>query len=151
MESIEDYWKRFLKETNRPQQCPYAGEMEFADNKEDSIYFLSQILSGQKQANFTTLKSFEIDMESLPKKGFYSILVDYLENPVGVIETVDVLIVPFNQITQEMAMWDGSSSSLEEWRAFKKEEFIYDGQVMGYEFDESMPVVIDKFNLVWKN
>ena len=67
-----------------------------------------------------------------------------------VIELQSVNILPFNEVTWEMAKQEGEDESLEAWRE-KKQEYLEDeGAVLGFEFAPDIKVVFQTFTVVYK-
>ena len=50
---------------------------------------------------------YEIDQTPLPQKGDLSIVLDGSVNPVLVIETVSVVVLPFNKVSEQFAFEEG--------------------------------------------
>lgn len=148
--SIDEYWMNFLSAKKLPENTPYSGECSFGTELESSNVFLQQILNGRKTVSFNALPSFEIDRESLPRVGNLYILTDYEENPHGIIETTDVRILQFKDITWSLAQFNGDADSIEEWREIYKEFFEEDADIMGYDFSENTPIVCEQFKLLYK-
>ena len=67
-----------------------------------------------------------------------------------IIQTTKVDILPYNQVTWEMAAKEGEDDSLESWRANHDDFFEFDADIMGYEFTPEMPVVFEEFKVLYK-
>jgi len=139
------FWYKFLDQYKIDKNTLCSGELNFGTDAESSAFFLQLVLTGQKTISFNALDSYKIDNEAVPQSDTWYILTDFSSNPKGVVHFTDVQILPFNSITWELAQKDGSCSSIEEWRSFQKEFFEDDGDLMGYEFSENLPVVCEKF------
>ena len=77
-------------------------------------------------------------------------LEDTQENPCAVIRVKDVKIIPFSQISWELAQQDGEDENLEAWQEKERDFFEEEADLCGFDFDEEMPVVCEIFELVYK-
>ena len=148
MNKIEKYWTDFLQNHNLKKDTFYAGELSFENTDNASVEELALILCGKKQARASALEAFELDNEKIPKSGSFYVLSDWNGEPKGVIQITDVTVLPFEDVTWEMAQKEGEDDSLESWRGRYTEFFDYDSSIMGYEFTPSMPVVFECFQLM---
>ena len=102
MTELDEYWANFLKNTNRDSEDKCSGDLSFEGKGFVQSQINSIVLTGQKQAFFTTLATFTIDNEPLPISGELYILVDNQNKPLCVLEIESVNIIPFNEVTFEM-------------------------------------------------
>ena len=56
----------------------------------------------------------------------------------------------FKDVTWQIAEKDGESSSIEEWRENYREYLEEEADIVGFEFSEDTPVVIEEFEVVYK-
>ena len=70
--------------------------------------------------------------------------------PKCVIETTNVRILPFKDITYDICRLEGEDDSLESWRKGHISFFKEEGKKSGYEFSEEMPVVFEEFEVVYQ-
>ena len=149
--TVEQFWKKYLKEKNKNQSLCYTSELSFGEDDESSAYFILQILSGKKTAFSSSYKSFEIDNARFPQKGDVYIVTDYLDNPYAIIETTEVTTLPFNCVPWSLAQKEDEADSFAEWKEVKAEFFEDDGDIMGYNFTQTMPVVFEEFKVIYRN
>ena len=143
----EEFWLDFLQKKGLPKNTPYGGELGFDTMSENSAELLALILSGKKTAFFTALPAFEIDAEPLPKIGLYYVLCDSNDKPKGIIKTENVSILPYGEVTWQMAQKEGEDASMLEWTSRRDEFFEDDADFMGYDFTPNMPIVFEEFRL----
>ena len=86
----------------------------------------------------------------MPEKGSYSIVTDWEGVPKCVIETTNVRILPFKDVTYDICKLEGEDDSLESWRKGHISFFKEEGKKSGYEFSEEMPVVFEEFEVVYQ-
>lgn len=150
MTSITEFWEKFLKDNNLPDSTPFGGELSYANDDEDLAPILSLILCGKKTANFSALAGYHIDNEPLPHKSQYYVLNNWQGDHMAVIKTIDVQVVPFEEITWDMAQKEGADENLSEFRQRYTEFFNEDSDIVGYDFSPSMPVIYEEFKVIWK-
>ena len=150
MTHLDEYWNKFLAQKNLPQDTKCAGDLFFEAKGFVADEMNALVISGLKTAFFSSYATFAIDEEPLPVSGELYIVVDRANNPVCVIELESVNILPFNEVTWEMAKQEGEDENLEAWRE-KKQEYLEDeGAVLGFEFAPDIKVVFQTFNVVYK-
>ena len=66
------------------------------------------------------------------------------------IKITGVQIVPFDQVTWEMAAREGEDSSLEEWRERERENLEDEGAVVGFEFSSDIKLVYVEFEVAFR-
>ena len=149
MTIADEYWNKFLKETGHTPEDRCAGDLCFEANGFVGDELVSLVLSEKKTAFFTSWATYAIDKEPLPVSGELYIVLDRSDNPQCVIEIQNVCVIPFNEVTWEMAKQEGEDENLEEWRQ-KKQEYLEDeGAVLGFEFSPDIKLVFQKFSVVY--
>ena len=58
-------------------------------------------------------------------------------------------IVPFNEVTWEMAQQEGEDENLEGWREKYREYLEDEGAVVGFEFSPDIRLVFQTFHVVY--
>ena len=147
---LDEYWNTFLVKTGRDSGDICSGDMNFESKGFENDSQIALILSGRKTAIFSSFPSFSIDSEPLPVSGELYLILDRGENPRCVIELDSVTILPYNEITWEMAKQEGEDASLAEWRE-KEQEYLEDeGAIMGFSFTPDIKLVFQTFHVVYK-
>ena len=150
MTELDEYWNSFLEKTNRDKDEKCAGDLFFFFLNFINAELNSIVLAGQKTAFFTTLATFTIDGEPLPVSGELYILVDNQNKPLCVLEMESVNIIPFNEVTWDMAQKEGECSTFGEWKE-KMQEYIEDeGHVLGFDYSEDIKLVFQTFKVIYK-
>ena len=150
MTEIEKFWFDYLEKNKLPKNTPYSGEFVLGEDEIMCLELTALVLSGKKTATFTAMDSFILDNEPLPKVGDTYIVTDWNEIPLCIIQTTKVDILPYKQVTWEMAAKEGEDDSLESWRENHDAFFQEDADFMGYEFSPEMPVVFEEFKVLYK-
>ena len=147
---IDQYWNKFIKDTGRKESDRCSGDLIFEAKGFVSDELIALVISGKKKAFFTTWATYTIDGEPLPLSGELYVVLDRANNPRCIIETESVEIVPFNQVTWEMAKLEGEDQNLEEWRQKKIEYLEDEGAILGFEFTQDIKLVFQRFKVVYR-
>ena len=111
-------------------------------------YLLDLVLKGQKRATASSVLGYQIEGEEIPQEGNLSVITDWEGNPRCVVRTTRVRIIPYKDITFDIAKLEGEDDSLESWRKNHREFFIEEGKELGYQFSEDMEVIFEEFEVV---
>ncbi|MNR54891.1 ASCH domain protein [compost metagenome] len=65
-----------------------------------------------KSATCSGLVFYEIDNEPLPCVGDYSIILDSKDEPLAIIRTSEMTIMPMNEVPEEFAIAEGEGDQL---------------------------------------
>ena len=146
--TIEQFWTEFLHRTGRSPETTYLDCFHFDNNERSANELLALVLSGKKRATASSLYAYP--PEETPKTGNLSIVTDWDGNPRCVIETKQVQVIPFCEMTFEICAREGEDECLETWQAGHQRYFTEDGAEMGYTFTQDMPVIFEDFEVVYK-
>lgn len=144
--TIQTYWQHF-EEKHKLEDVDYdawafGNDIQLADD------LANLVKSGIKTATTSALELYEKD-ESLPKVGNYSVILDGLQKPVCVIQTVVVEVVPFKLVSAEHAYHEGEGDrSLNYWRQVHEDFFRQAYVEQGKSFSNQIPCVCEVFKVV---
>jgi uncharacterized protein YhfF len=97
------------------------------------------------------LWEWEAEGKLIPQPGLISIVLDGLDKPICIIETTEVYVCRFSTVDEEFAQAEGEGDlSLEYWREAHTKFFSRTLPKVGREFSESMPVVCERFKLIYR-
>ena len=133
----------------------YSGEAlappawSFGADAEQADALLALVLDGTKTATAGAQWDYETENEPLPRVGDLSILLDGSGHPRALIEAMAVDVVPFDQVSAEHARLEGEGDlSLDHWREVH-ERFFTDIATHGRDFSTDMPVVLERFRVLY--
>lgn len=149
-EKIDIFWNTFLEKTNRSKTTKYLDIFHFELTKKLANELLRLVLIGQKKATASSLWAYELEGDEIPKVGDLSIVTDWEGIPRCVIETTEITVIPFSDITYDICKREGEDDTLESWRAGHIGYFKEEGIEIGYTFSDDMPVVFEDFEVVYK-
>lgn len=113
-----------------------------------SNYLLGLVLEGKKRATASSLWAYEIENESIPKAGDRSIITYWDGTPGCIIRTTNVRIIPYCEITYDIAKLEGEDDTLESWQKNHIQFFTEEGRQLGYTFSDDMPVIFEEFEVI---
>ena len=112
---------------------------------------LELVLAGTKTATASAAWDYEADEEPLPERGALSIVLDGAGRPRALIETTDVEVVPFDEVGEEHARLEGEGDlSLTYWRRVHQAFFTTEA-THGHGFAADMPVVCERFRVLYSD
>ncbi len=117
-------------------------------NEASANALLQLVLEGKKRATSSSLRGYQVENEPLPKVGDMSVITDWDGNDGCVIRTTSVEIYRFGDMTFDIVKEEGEDECLETWREKHIRFFTEEGKEVGYTFDEDMPVVFERFEIV---
>ena len=150
MTAVDEYWNKFIKETGRSEEDRCAGDLSFEAKGFVGDELITLVLTNRKKAFFTSWATYTIDQEPLPVSGELYVVLDRAGNARCVIETQSVEIVPFNEVTWEMAQLEGEDENLGAWKERKQEYLEDEGAVLGFEFTPDIKLVFQTFKVIYQ-
>jgi uncharacterized protein YhfF len=149
--NVDLYWVQFIESlpatSDRPEACSASGPFGFspADAREIS----QLVLAGTKTATGSLLWSYEFDGRQVPRAGDYWIVTDGVDAPVCVVQTIDVRIVPFDEVTPDYAREGGEGDhSLEFWRGIYWRYIVSECSRIHHKPSEKALLVMERFRVV---
>ncbi len=114
---------------------------------DEAAELLARVLDGRKTATALAVAELEQVGLELPRVGDLSIVVDGAGNPRALLRTVEVEILPFDQVTAEQAAAEAEDDgSLESWRSHHEASWR---RVLGDAFSPTIDVMMERFELVY--
>lgn len=150
MITIDEYWDTFLKETGRNIEEKCSGDLSFEAKGSLSAQLESLVLTGAKTAFFSYLPTFIIDNQPLPINGELYVLLNHSEEPLCIIEITNVEIIPFSEVTWDMAKLEGEDENLSSWREKHLDYIEQEADILGFEPSSDIKVVFQTFKVIYK-
>lgn len=142
----EQMWQAFAAARGLRPDTAYEA-WAFGD---DADKLAGLVLQGRKTGTSSAYPLYELEGEPLPETGEYSVVLDRREEAVCVIQTVNVTVLPYRQITADHARKEGEGDlSLAYWRQVHEAFFTEELREAGLTFTQDMPVVFEEFRRVW--
>jgi uncharacterized protein YhfF len=139
---------------NLPAQAPQRSAPWIAEGFGDGPELADQlgalVLTGVKTATCSALWEWQAAGDPLPPVGLLTVVLSGTGRPLGITETLEVRIVPFDQVDETFAREEGEGDrSLAYWR---RAHWSYFGRTLpriGREPSEDMLLVCERFRLVY--
>lgn len=148
-DSINQIWVEYRKANpNAPKE--YIA-WAFGNSKEIADELAKLVLEGKKTATASNYTLYELENEELPFPGLINIILDGDGKAVAIAETTSVEVVPFDEVTEEHAYLEGEGDgSLSYWREVHEAIFKKEFENVNRVFDYKIPVVCERFKLLYK-
>ena len=148
-QSVELMWAEFLAQhPQSPADMPPA--WHFCANEAGANGCARLVLMGAKRATSPSLWSFENTNEALPRVGDLNIVTDWSGNAICIIRTIEVEVVPLNEITESHARIEGEGDgSLAWWLKAHWDYYHHELQGTGRVPGPDMPIVFQEFECVF--
>lgn len=114
--TIDRYWKQFLIEKNLSKQLNYYESFYFGSNEISATNLLKLVLEGKKIATCSAQLDYILQNKELPKENDYSIVTNFLKKPKCIIQTTNILTMPFKEMTFDICRFEGEDATLASWQ-----------------------------------
>ncbi|MHA7776239.1 ASCH domain-containing protein [Roseibium sp. M-1] len=122
---------------------PGAETFRFGDNPDLCARLIALVRSGKKTATCGALEDYEHGDEVLPVHGRRDIALNWDGTPALVIETQEVFVLRFCDMTEEFALAEGENEDLQGWRRDHQRYFERNGV-----FHPEMDLVCERFTMI---
>ncbi|KIL51695.1 RNA-binding protein [Jeotgalibacillus alimentarius] len=107
------------------------------------------VIDGVKTATCSGLIFYELENEPLPAVDDYSIVLSSKDEPLAIIRTAQVDIMPMNEVPEEFAIAEGEGDrTYRYWKEAHERFFKKELSEVGLEYTEDMMLVCERFELV---
>ena len=150
---IGEFWQAYLRslpETHGNDGMTSPASWHFGDNEQMADELGALVTQGTKTATCSLLWEYESGGDPLPEPGELSIITDGKNNPLCLIETVEVTIRPFNTMDAGFASDEGEGDrSLAYWQEVHWRYFSRICESIGKTPAETMPLVCERFRVIF--
>jgi uncharacterized protein YhfF len=149
--SIQAFWSTFTSSIGHDPADRLYEVFHFCDNQPDADALAALVLAGTKRATAALVWAHEAEDKPIPKPGDLSVVTLFSGEPVCIIETSSIQIVPFSEVDADFAATEGEGDgSLAYWQQAHTAFFGRECERMGREFNVSAPVVCERFGVVYR-
>lgn len=147
---IRDFWSIFAEQAGTEVDSRFYEAFHFVDNEAGANQLADLVLAGTKRATAGLFWAFEAENDLPPKPGDLSVVTDWHGHPLCVIETRQVEIIPFDEVSEDFAATEGEGDkSLNYWRKAHWDYFVKECSQIGKVPDLKMPVICERFDVVF--
>lgn len=148
------FWRSFLAtlpDEHPAHALPVPQAEGFGDNPELAEELGQLIHQGIKTATCASLWEHEFEGSSLPQVGQYEIVLDGKNLPLAIYQLTEVTIRPYDEVDAAFAFEEGEGDrSLQSWRDGHWRFFSRVLAVIGLKADPKMPLVCQRFRVVYR-
>lgn len=145
------FWNEFLLATGTADQGRYYDVCIFGDSEKLADELAELVLRGVKRATAASLWWYDDRGMRVPRPGDLSIVTAWSGQPLCIIETQAVEIVPYNEVTAEFAAVEGEGDgSLACWLQDHKRYFERECAKARRQFDERMLLACETFKVIYQ-
>lgn len=149
--SLAPFWQRFAATRGGVDPARFHEAFAFGDSEPLARELATLVLDGAKRATAGSVWSFEHRGLRLPAPGDLSIVTTWAGEPLCVIETIEAVVRPFDEVTADFAAAEGEGDgSLASWREGHRRYFTRECERSGRTFSEDMPVLCERFEVVYR-
>lgn len=150
---VDAFWKRFLASRSDPVEANalFIESYRIGATDEDAEEGAQLILSGEKTATSELVWEREISGNPPLEVGSLSVLEDGNSQPVCVMETVWLEVIPFSEVDAVFAHDYGEwGKTLEGWRAGNWEYYAEVCKEQCREMTQDAPLVCERFRVIFR-
>ena len=159
--SIETFWSLARRHARLSTLPGYFGPStlevvtppawSFGVDPEQADRLLLLVLDGTKTATASAREDYDLDEGPLPESGALGILLDGQGRPRALVATTHVEVVRFDQVDADHAYAEGEGDrTLASWRA-GHEQFFTRNDPVNRGFRPDMPVVLERFTVLYQS
>lgn len=150
MNKLDPFKKRFVAKHPEYANQSFYEVFHFDLTESAPTELLLLVLEGKKLATASSLYAYQKKDEDLPMPKDLSIVTDYFGVPYAVIKTQSIMILPFKEMTYEICKKEGEDDCLESWVKNHTKFFTDEAKIIGYQFNQDMPVVFEDFTVIYQ-
>jgi uncharacterized protein YhfF len=148
-EHLRAFWHAYAESVGGADESRFYEAFSFGDSQEMADELADLVLRGIKRATAGAVWSYEAAGKRLPQSGDLSIVTKLTGQPLSIIETQAIEVVPFSEVTAEFASTEGKGDgSLSFWREEHRRYFTRECARSGRRFSEDMLVACERFRVV---
>jgi uncharacterized protein YhfF len=149
-DSVVEFWSRCSAAGLVAADSPLPAIIEpFGDSAELADELLDLIIYGPKRATAASYDEAMLEEESLPVVGELSIVTDGAGRARALLRTTDVRVGPLSSVDKQFAWDEGEDDrTRDSWLRVHHEFFRRYLPTVGLMFDDDMPTVFERFELL---
>lgn len=147
---LQPFWDAFQAGSAGDLSSRFHEAFHFADSEALADELAALVLAGTKRATACLLWAHEAEGRPLMKVGDLSVVTSFGGEPLVVIETTAVDIVPFGDVPFDFAHAEGEGDrSLRHWREVHWSYFSRECRALGRTPGQDMPVICERFRVLY--
>ena len=148
--ALDAFWDEYLHASGRAGDR-YVEAFKFGNSERLADHCAAQVLAGDKTATSSLLWEYEQTNKPLPRPGDLFVMLNWAGQPLAVVETTEVAIVPFADVDETLAWEYGEGDrTLAWWREHMWDYYVtVECAALGREARPEMPLVFERFRVVF--
>ena len=150
-EAVAAFWAAYVAATGVSGEPLEA--FGFGDSAEMADELADLVLAGTKRATVGAVAEYAVDAATdgaQPQVGDHSVVLRGDGTPIAVIRTTNVRVGPLSSVDEQFAWDEGEGERTRDWwlaahRCFFRRTFA----ARGWEYDDDLEVVFERFVVVW--
>lgn len=148
--SVQPFWSQFEASLGHDTSSRFYEAFHFDDNELSANALGELVLRGVKRATASLLWTYEAHSKPLPTPGCLSVVMNWQQEPLCVIETTNVDVVPYEKVSEAFAAAEREGDgSLRYWREVHWLYFSRECKRLDKGPSLQMPVVCEQFRVVY--
>ena len=153
-DAVKTYWQAYIEtlDDKHPHHQAVYSAWGFGDSPQMADELGALVVAGKKTATASAVWVYEDLNEPEPYTGEISIILNGADEPLCIIETVELFVKPFSEVPADFAYEEGEGDrSLAYWRDAHRAFFTRECVALNNrEFSETMPVLCERFRVIYK-
>jgi uncharacterized protein YhfF len=142
-------WSAYAAAQGGVDEARFYEAFCFGDSESMADELGQLVVSGVKRATAGAVWSYAAEGKAMPKPGDLSVVMNSQRLPLCIIETIQVDIMPSDQVSAEFAAIEGEGDgSLAYWRQAHLEYFTRECARAGRSFSHDMAIACERFKVV---
>lgn len=147
---LTEFWRSCVASVGDVAEDRFYEAFCFGDSEHLANELAALVLRGTKRATAGSAWAFEAQGKPMPQPGALSVVTNWTGEPLCVIETEVVEVVPFRAVSAQFAALEGEGDgSLAFWREAHRRYFTRECARLGRAFTEDMPVACEVFKVIY--
>jgi uncharacterized protein YhfF len=150
--NIDRYWKQYLDSLpeGAPHPSTYAEPFSFGSDADSASKISRLVIMGIKTATGSLKWTYEAAEQPEPQIGDFSVVINGADDPVCIIETTEVKIIPFDEVGEDYAVDGGEGDRmLDHWRTIYWSHILAECARIGKDPSHEAPLVMERFRAVY--
>jgi uncharacterized protein YhfF len=146
--ATDAFWRAFRRHAGLDHDNCVVGS--FGDSPEMATELANLVIAGIKRATASLARDYGEDREPIPKPGDFVMMLNGDERPMFIWRTTEVTIKPLSQVDQAFAWDEGEGDRTRNWwLAAHRRYFSWQASREGFEFEDEILTVFERFEVVW--
>jgi len=142
------FWQAFRRYAGLDHDNYVVGS--FGDSPEMATELADLVIAGIKRATASLVRDYRGDREPMPQPGDFVMMLDGEGQPRFIWRTTEIKIKPLSEVDEAFAWDEGEGDRTRDWWvAAHRRYFARQAAREGFELDDEILTVFERFEVVW--